>query len=75
MVYSVLFMVRYFPFWAVPLALIFFELGVYHYNRRERSGTLTFFGAAAFLVIVTILWIVFEGYWRAGPWIKQFIEG
>ena len=32
MLYFVLFLVRYLPFWAVPGALLFFDLGVYYYN-------------------------------------------
>lgn len=75
MLYPMLFLVRYFPFWAVPFALVLFELGVYHYNRRERIPTAFFFGMTAMLVIISILWLIFEGYWRAGPMLKRFVEG
>ena len=74
MLYSLLFLVRFFPFWAVPLALVFFELGIYHFNRRERSMFVTFFASSGFFVILSILWIVFEGYWRAGPFVKRLFD-
>ena len=75
MLYTVLFFARFFPFWAVPLALVIFELGMYHFNRRVRSLFLACFSASFFLVVASILWVVFEGYWRAGPIIKNFWDG
>lgn len=75
MLYPMLFLVRYFPFWAIPLALVFWELGTYHWNRRERIPTIVFFGGAGGLAITSILWIIFEGYWRAGPFVKRMVEG
>lgn len=72
--YTILFLVRFLPFWAVPAALVCFEIGMYHFNRRQRLGYVPFFGTAFFLVISCIIWLVFEGYWRAGPWVKAFLE-
>lgn len=74
MLYPLLFLIRYFPFWAIPFALVCFELGVYHYNRRERASTIAFFGAAGVFAIGSILWLIFEGYWRAGPFVKRFFD-
>lgn len=75
MLYTFLFIVRFFPFWAVPLALVLFEMGVYFYNRRERLFFMMFFTLSALSVVLSILWLVFEGYWRAGPFIKELIQG
>jgi hypothetical protein len=75
MLYTILFLVRFYPFWAIPAALVFFELGVYHYNRRERIQFTLSFGIAGFLVISCIAWVIFEGYWRAGPFIKRILTG
>lgn len=72
--YTILFLVRYLPFWGVPCALALFEVGVYFYNRRERLGFGTAFFISGLLIILSILWIVFEGYWRAGPIVKRFLE-
>jgi len=51
-----------------------FELGVYHYNRRNRIGLFGSFGLFAVLVVASIFWLVFEGYWRGGPAAKRFLE-
>jgi len=74
MLYFFLFLVRFLPFWAIPFALVAFELGVYHYNRRERYPTLFYFGITGFLTVSSIIWLAFEGYWRAGPFFKRLIE-
>ena len=71
MLYPLLFLVRYYPFWAIPVALVFFELGVYHFNRRARVSFSGAFGIAALLTITSIIWVVLEGYWRAGPFVKR----
>lgn len=75
MLYTLLFLARFLPFWAVPVALVFFELGIYHYGRRRRSLFLACFGVSGVLLISSILWIVYDGYWRAGMFLKRFIEG
>jgi hypothetical protein len=74
MLYTFLFLVRYYPFWAIPASLVFFELGTYHYHRRERILFGLLYGVSTFFVISSILWVVFEGYWRAPPFLKRFIE-
>jgi hypothetical protein len=74
MLYSFLFLVRYYPFWAIPVALLFFEMGTYHYHRRERILFVFLYGGSTFLVVTAILWVVFEGYWRAPPILKRLIE-
>lgn len=72
--YFFLFLVRLLPFWAVPTAVVFFELGIYHYNRRERFAYSAFFAIAGFLTVASIIWLVFEGYWRAGPFFYRIFE-
>ena len=71
MLYTFLFFVRYWPFWAIPVSLVFFEIGTYYYNRRDRIPFMSAYSLTAFLVITSILWIGFEGYWRAGPFVKK----
>lgn len=74
MLYTTLFLVRYFPFWAIPAALVMFELGMYHYNRRQRVTFTVAFGISISLALGSIIWIVFEGYWRAGPFVRRIFE-
>ena len=71
MLYFVLFLVRYLPFWAVPGALLFFDLGVYYYNARERGRTAAAFSMAAVCMILTGVWVFYDGYWRIGLLIRK----
>lgn len=66
-------LVRYYPFWAIPVAIIFFEIGMYHYNRRALIPAAGGFGLTVLLVISTIFWLAFEGYWRAWPFLRNYI--
>ena len=72
--YLILFLARFYPFWAVPMALLFFEMGMQQFNRRKRLSVVINFVIAGLLVITSIVWIIFEGYWRAGPFILKMIE-
>lgn len=65
--------VRTFPFWAVPVAIVFGQLGVYFWRRR--SGLrFVFFGCAASLVIGAIAWIVFRGDLHSDAWVRAVLE-
>lgn len=72
--YSFLFLVRFYPFWAIPFSLLLLELGIYFYNRRARQYFYPCFAGAGVLIITSILWVVFEGFWKLGPLIKSFFE-
>lgn len=72
--YTILFLARHFPFWALPVALLCFEMGYYYYRKRERFLFVSCFFLAASLFLTSVFWVVFEGYWRAGPWIKGLID-
>jgi hypothetical protein len=74
MLYVMLFLVRYFPFWAIPVALVAFELGIYHFNRRERTMYNICFITSLVLTGLSIAWIVFEGYWTAAPFVKRTVD-
>lgn len=73
--YTISFLVRFFPFWGLPVALVFFEMGMFFYFRRERYGVLACFGMTGFFIVLSIAWLVLGGYWRGGMWVKDFFEG
>jgi hypothetical protein len=72
--YTIYFLARFYPFWGLPIAFVFFEVGMFFYHRRQRRWYLYSFGSSFFLVILAILWIIFEGFWRAGPFLKGILE-
>lgn len=75
MLYFLLFLIRYLPFWAVPGALLLFDLGVYYYNQRERLFTVVSFSCSALFLVLTGLWVYFDGYWRVGMALKKLLQG
>lgn len=72
--YTLFFLARFFPFWGIPAAFLFFEVGMHFYHRRLRNGWVVGFGMSFLLVVLAVLWVVFEGYWKAGPFLKETIE-
>ncbi|MBN22272.1 MAG: hypothetical protein CL678_13405 [Bdellovibrionaceae bacterium] len=62
---------RIFPFWALPLAFVLAELGVY-FRRRNSSSQFVCWGMVAFLGILTICWFIFRGDLNSDYWIKSF---
>ena len=72
--YTLFFFARFYPFWGLPVAFVFFEVGMFFYHRRQRRWYAYSFAMSFVLVILAILWIIFEGYWRAGPFLKETIE-
>ena len=74
MLYTLLFLVRYLPFWAIPASLVAFELCLYYYSQRRRWKTILCFGISLTNLGFTIFWFFFEGYWKAGPAIRKFFN-
>lgn len=66
---------RTFPYWAIPAALIFGQVGVYFWRRRKPLYLLFFSGAAGF-VIGSISWIAAGGYVHSDQWVRDlFLQG
>ena len=62
-------MLKTFPFWAVPLAFILFEVGFF-YKRRKSEARVVFFGASGFLVVLALTWVVMRGDLHAEAWVR-----
>jgi hypothetical protein len=64
---------RIYPYWALPLAVLFYQLAIYF--RRKNSGLQwVFFGAIAFCAVTTGLWIVFRGDLRSDIWVRSLFS-
>lgn len=63
---------RLFPYWALPLALVIGEIGVYFRRRRDKRQWI-FFGISGTLVLVTFLWFGFRGDLRSDDWIRWIL--
>ena len=65
--------IRYYPWIALPGALILGSVGV-HFRRRKKSLQWSFFGLAGMLALLTVRWFVFRGDLYANPWL-QTLQG
>lgn len=58
-----------FPFWAIPVAFILVEIGLF-YRRRKSEATFVFLGSAGFLVVLSLIWIILRGDLNAEAWAR-----
>ncbi len=63
---------RYYPYWAIPLALIIGELGI-HFRRRKKSAQWNFFAVSAALFVGLVLWLVFRGDLNSNSWARTLL--
>jgi hypothetical protein len=61
---------RLYPFFAIPLTFVFFELGIF-YRRKESILQNYFWGASGFFGFTFLLWIIFRGDLNSDLWIKN----
>jgi hypothetical protein len=64
---------RFYPYWALPAALLCFELGVF-FRRRLSSIEWAFWGAVGFFVVSTLLWFGFRGDVNSDRWLKAILQ-
>jgi hypothetical protein len=67
--HSIFTLARFYPFWALPLALVLAELGR-HFRRKNSPLYGPFWAIAGFLVVGTVAWIFFRGDVNSDQWIK-----
>jgi hypothetical protein len=67
--HSIFTLMRLYPFWSVPLAAIFVQLGIY-FRRRTSSLQWSCFGMAGLLVLTALIWIVGRGDLHSDQWVR-----
>ena len=63
--------VRFYPYWALPVAIILAETGFY-FRRREKPARFYFFGFSGLLVLGIACWFVFRGDINSDAWVRAF---
>ncbi len=63
--------VRTYPFWAIPLGVIFWQIGVHFMHRRSKLRY-SFWGGAGIVFLSVVAWIVFRGDKNAESWVRTF---
>jgi hypothetical protein len=64
--------VHLYPFWAIPLAVVFIELGIY-FRRRNNKINYFCFSIGLFLILTAMMWIGFRGDVHSDAWVKNFL--
>ncbi len=62
-------LVRFFPYWALPSAFVFFEIGVFAKRHRRKGLDIASFGIAGCLVVLVVLWIFARGDINSPRWV------
>lgn len=63
---------RTYPYWAIPVALVFGHLGM-HFARRGNLLRYFFWGSAAGMVLAALAWIGFRGDLHSDEWVRFLI--
>lgn len=61
--------IRTFPYWALPLALVLAEMGIFFRRKRHRIQYL-FWGAAGIILAGFVYWLVFRGDLNSAEWVR-----
>ncbi len=65
-------LVRFFPYWAVPLAIVLVDLGIYFRRKKKPSYRWVLF-LSAVLVILSLVWVITRGDRNADRWVGKFL--
>jgi hypothetical protein len=65
------FLADYYPWWGIPLALILAELANYHRRGAKKKKMITYASLSLVLVILSVLYFVFDGQRQMRPAIQE----
>lgn len=66
-------LVRFFPFWGLMAALIFFEFGRSFRHKDSKLQYSFFFGSVLFFALV-VCWFYFRGDVHSDTWVRFFFK-
>lgn len=64
---------RIYPYWAIPLAFIFFEIGIVLKRRHIKKAWIPMVLAVA-IGITCLVWIFYRGDLHSDRWIKALLQ-
>jgi hypothetical protein len=65
-------LMRFYPYWAVPVGIVVVELGLYC-RRRRISKQWLFFAVGATLFATSIAWVALRGDLHSDAWVKRIL--
>lgn len=66
--------VRFFPYWALPLVLVFFETGVYFKRRNKKRRWAACWAVMVLLFAGIGTWFAFRGDVHSDQWVKTALN-
>jgi hypothetical protein len=69
------FAIKFFPYWSIPLGLIFGEMGMIFRRRGNRKLRNRMFQISGFFLILTVFFFVFRWDMTLFPWIRDHFRG
>lgn len=67
-------LLRYYPFWALPLAFVMVEVAL-SFRRKKKTSQHYFWVIAGILVISSIAWLAFRGDKKSDRWVENATLG
>lgn len=65
---------RFFPYWALPLVLVFFETGVYFKRRLLKKRQLLCWAVSGGLILLIGVWFFYRGDLHSDRWVRNFLD-
>jgi hypothetical protein len=65
-------LLRLYPYWALPVSILFGQLGMF-FRRHDNKLQWVCFGAVGFFVITTVLWAIGRGDLHSDAWVRSII--
>ena len=65
-------LMRFYPFWALPLALVLGEIA-WHFHRRRKGIQYSFWAGALFFFCTTLAWFILRGDLHSDAWVKALM--
>lgn len=70
--HSFITLARIYPYWAIPVAIIFAEIA-YFYKRRKSPHQFIFWMASATFILGLVLWLIYRGDINSDVWVQSWI--
>jgi hypothetical protein len=62
---------RYFPYWAIPLVLVAFETALFARRKGRRALMVSCLFFALFAVTAVVAWFYFRGDLHSNDWVRE----
>lgn len=64
---------RFYPAFAISIAIAFIQAGMY-FQRRRTKARFYLFGVAMFFIATAILWLVLRGDLYSDQWVRSLLQ-